>query len=229
MFPVDAADRQHRPASPAPMTAEPAPVRRRSPQHAGVTTATDLVNDSGRRQLRRRSQTVTGRARLPGAHRAGVPRPSTARMASRGRRARARARQAAQHRQAALRPGQDRRSTARSRASPRALRWPGYFNGAPNGIWVHAAGRSSRRLSRPFTRAGFQLHIHTNGDEATELAHRRDRSARSQAHPRPDHRHTLQHCQMADARAVRAHGRGSACASTCSPTTSTTGATRTTS
>jgi predicted amidohydrolase YtcJ len=50
----------------------------------------------------------------------------------------------------------------------------------------------------PFHRAGLQLHIHTNGDEATEvvldaLEHILDAFARS------DHRHTLQHCQMADA------------------------------
>jgi len=47
-----------------------------------------------------------------------------------------------------------------------------------------------------------QLHIHTNGDEATERAiDAIDRALRRS--PRPDHRHTLQHCQMADAAQFR--------------------------
>lgn len=45
--------------------------------------------------------------------------------------------------------------------------------------------------------AGAQLHIHTNGDEATEAAINAIEKALT-AHPRPDHRHTLQHCQIAD-------------------------------
>jgi hypothetical protein len=45
--------------------------------------------------------------------------------------------------------------------------------------------------------AGHHLHIHTNGDEASELATEMIGRA-IEAHPRADHRHTLQHCQMAD-------------------------------
>ena len=41
------------------------------------------------------------------------------------------------------------------------------------------------------------MHIHVNGDEASEAA--LDAIEEAQArHPRFDHRHTLQHCQMAD-------------------------------
>ncbi|TXI85030.1 MAG: amidohydrolase, partial [Cupriavidus sp.] len=76
------------------------------------------------------------------------------------------------------------------------LRWPGYFNGAPNGIWV-LSPRTVHEAVLAFHRAGFQLHIHTNGDEATEVALDAVEAALA-AHPRPDHRHTLQHCQMAD-------------------------------
>ena len=47
-----------------------------------------------------------------------------------------------------------------------------------------------------------QLHIHTNGDEATELALDAIEAAQIAA-PRPDHRHTLQHCQMASAAQFR--------------------------
>jgi predicted amidohydrolase YtcJ len=76
------------------------------------------------------------------------------------------------------------------------LRWPGYHNGAANGLW-YIAPEELPRLVEAYHRAGLQLHIHTNGDEATELALDAIEAAQS-AMPRPDHRHTLQHCQMAD-------------------------------
>ncbi|MEW6644838.1 MAG: amidohydrolase [Pseudomonadota bacterium] len=76
------------------------------------------------------------------------------------------------------------------------LRWPGYHNGAPNGLW-YIAPDDLPRLVDAYHRAGIQLHIHTNGDEATELALDAIEAAQIAA-PRPDHRHTLQHCQMAD-------------------------------
>jgi predicted amidohydrolase YtcJ len=77
------------------------------------------------------------------------------------------------------------------------LKWPGYFSGQPNGLWLIPPAQLVEVFT-PFHRAGLQLHIHTNGDEATEvvldaLEHILD------AFPRSDHRHTLQHCQMADA------------------------------
>lgn len=77
------------------------------------------------------------------------------------------------------------------------LKWPGYFNGKPNGLWLIPPEQLVDTLA-PFHRAGLQLHIHTNGDEATDVA----LDAIEQlldACPRHDHRHTLQHCQMADA------------------------------
>ncbi|WP_218509522.1 amidohydrolase [Variovorax sp. dw_308] len=77
------------------------------------------------------------------------------------------------------------------------VRWPGYFNGAPNGIWIHPPAQLKAMIAQ-FHAAGFQLHLHTNGDEATELALDAIEAA-LEAHPRSDHRHTLQHCQMADA------------------------------
>ncbi|MGJ5203431.1 amidohydrolase [Bradyrhizobium sp. HKCCYLR20261] len=81
------------------------------------------------------------------------------------------------------------------------LRWPGYHNGASNGLW-YIAPDELPRLVDLYHRAGIQLHIHTNGDEATELALDAVEKAQT-AHPRPDHRHTLQHCQMADAAQFR--------------------------
>lgn len=76
------------------------------------------------------------------------------------------------------------------------VRWPGYYNGAENGIWVIQPD-SLDDLVMQFHAAGIQLHMHTNGDEATEVAINALEKA-LQRYPRPDHRHTLQHCQMAD-------------------------------
>lgn len=76
------------------------------------------------------------------------------------------------------------------------LRWPGYHNGAPNGLW-YVAPTELGGIIDAYHRAGAHLHIHTNGDEATEAAVEMLERALT-AHPRPDHRHTLQHCQMPD-------------------------------
>lgn len=81
------------------------------------------------------------------------------------------------------------------------LRWPGYHNGAPNGLW-YIAPEELPIIVEAYHRAGVQLHIHTNGDEATEVAIDAVEAAQIVA-PRPDHRHTLQHCQMADAAQFR--------------------------
>ena len=76
------------------------------------------------------------------------------------------------------------------------LRWPGYYNGHANGIWNQPPEQLKASIDF-FHAQGFQLHIHTNGDEATEVALDAIDAA-LQRTPRRDHRHTLQHCQMAD-------------------------------
>ncbi|OZI30602.1 amidohydrolase [Bordetella genomosp. 10] len=81
------------------------------------------------------------------------------------------------------------------------VRWPGYYNGAPNGIWILPPDELRARILG-FHKAGLQMHIHVNGDEATEVVIDALEAALT-AHPRPDHRHTLQHCQMADAAQFR--------------------------
>lgn len=81
------------------------------------------------------------------------------------------------------------------------LRWPGYFNGAPNGIWVTAPAQYEADFET-YHRAGLTIHTHTNGDEASEVAI--DAIERVLARsPRPGHRHTLQHGQMIDAALFR--------------------------
>ncbi|MCW5256736.1 amidohydrolase [Verminephrobacter aporrectodeae subsp. tuberculatae] len=77
------------------------------------------------------------------------------------------------------------------------LRWPGHFNGAPNGIWVTAPAQYETDFET-YHRAGLIVHTHTNGDEASEVAINAIERVLTQA-PRPDHRHTLQHGQMIDA------------------------------
>ena len=81
------------------------------------------------------------------------------------------------------------------------LRWPGYYNGAPNGLWYTAPEHLHAALVAAL-RAGVLVHLHTNGDQATELV--LDTMSRALAEsPSPDHRYTLQHCQLADAAQFR--------------------------
>lgn len=89
------------------------------------------------------------------------------------------------------------------------LRWPGHFNGRENGIWIVPPDELKASIAF-FHAQGFSLHIHTNGDEATEVAIDGIEAALA-AHPRADHRHTLQHCQMADAAQFRRMARLGIC------------------
>lgn len=74
------------------------------------------------------------------------------------------------------------------------LKWPGYVNGEPNGIWVTAPDQYERDFE-VYHAAGLQIHTHTNGDEASEVAISAIQRVLSRV-PRRDHRHTLQHGQM---------------------------------
>lgn len=81
------------------------------------------------------------------------------------------------------------------------LRWPGYYNGAPNGLW-YVPPEQLREMYRSALENNIQIHTHTNGDEATELVLDCVEEA-LRAHPSFDHRFTLQHCQLADAAQFR--------------------------
>lgn len=76
------------------------------------------------------------------------------------------------------------------------LRWPGYYNGAPNGMW-YTAPETMRECYALALRDGVQVHTHTNGDEATEMVLDCIEQALGEA-PRADHRFTLQHVQLAN-------------------------------
>jgi hypothetical protein len=89
------------------------------------------------------------------------------------------------------------------------LRWPGYYNGAPNGLW-YTAPQTVREAYTLGLEHGVLIHTHTNGDEATEMA-LDCMEAALRARPAPDHRYTLQHCQLADEaqfRRIKALGMG---------------------
>jgi len=76
------------------------------------------------------------------------------------------------------------------------IRWPGYYNGAPNGLW-YVPPEQLREIYQLALKEGVQIHTHTNGDEATALVLECMEEALHK-HPNPDHRFTLQHCQLAD-------------------------------
>lgn len=76
------------------------------------------------------------------------------------------------------------------------LKWPGYVTGAPNGMW-NTPPKELRQIIKGFHAAGIQMHVHVNGDEASELT--LEAMAEAMAGPGPrDHRHILQHGQLMD-------------------------------
>ncbi len=81
------------------------------------------------------------------------------------------------------------------------LRWPGYYNGAPAGLWYVTPEHLREALDAALA-TGIQVHLHTNGDEATELV-LDTLEAALKKHPDADHRFTLQHCQLANAAQFR--------------------------
>jgi len=72
---------------------------------------------------------------------------------------------------------------------------PGYYNGHENGQW-YIDPNDLVNVITPYHAAGMQIHIHTNGDDATEVALDAIETV-LKAHPDADARFTLQHCQMA--------------------------------
>ena len=73
------------------------------------------------------------------------------------------------------------------------LRWPGYYNGAPNGLWYTAPEQLQQVLDGAL-QEGLHVHTHTNGDEATELVLETMGPCPAQA---PRHLITGLHCSIA--------------------------------
>ncbi|WP_394243744.1 amidohydrolase [Vibrio astriarenae] len=71
---------------------------------------------------------------------------------------------------------------------------PGYHDGHENGLW-NCPLQEVSELFTAYHNIGATIHVHTNGDEAVEVMLNTIEQAITQ-YPAPDHRHTLQHCQM---------------------------------
>ena len=76
------------------------------------------------------------------------------------------------------------------------LKWPLYVGGQDNGIW-NTSPDQIRDLCRVMQSAKVQMHIHVNGDEASEIAIDAIEEALS-LYPWRSHGHVLQHGQMMD-------------------------------
>ena len=74
------------------------------------------------------------------------------------------------------------------------INWPGYVNGAPNGLW-YIAPEQLREIYELALHHGINVHTHTNGDEATDLV-LDTLEAALRKHPSFDHRFTIQHGQL---------------------------------
>lgn len=81
------------------------------------------------------------------------------------------------------------------------VRWPGYYNGAPNGLW-YIAPEQMLEIYELALANDIQVHTHTNGDEATDLSLDMLEGALKK-HPVNDHRFTIQHGQMINAAQYR--------------------------
>lgn len=75
------------------------------------------------------------------------------------------------------------------------LKAPGYFRGPDHGIWNMEVDHF-RAAVMALHKAGVKTHVHTNGDAASELAIDAFADA-MRAAPAADHRHTLEHAQLA--------------------------------
>jgi hypothetical protein len=87
--------------------------------------------------------------------------------------------------------------------------WPGYYNGAENGLWYIAPDQLTE-IYELAIKAGVQVHTHTNGDEATQLTIDTLEDVLRRA-PDADHRFTLQHCQLASEHQFRQMARLGMC------------------
>ncbi|MCY4300355.1 MAG: amidohydrolase [Aestuariivita sp.] len=74
------------------------------------------------------------------------------------------------------------------------VKWPGYIGGQRNGLW-NSPPVEIYALCEAFQKHGIQMHIHANGDEASEVS-LDALAAAARKHPWPGARHVLQHGQM---------------------------------
>ncbi|MFH5775478.1 amidohydrolase [Paracoccus sp. NGMCC 1.201697] len=168
----------------------------RSACRAGVTTSTDLLNDLGDDMLANLEE-ATGKADYPLRL---VPMLSAMALPPQEIGPRATALQARSTDR--LRLGGVKIVTDGSiQGFTAQLLEPGYYRGTDNRSW-NIAPEALRTMTDDLNRQGIQMHIHVNGDGAS-LAAIEALEAALAGHFRPDHRHVLQHCQMADRAQLR--------------------------
>lgn len=71
---------------------------------------------------------------------------------------------------------------------------PGYYRTDENGMW-NVTPQEYLEAFETFHKAGLLIHVHCNGDQATQLFVDTLQTV-LERHPRPDHRHTVTHSQM---------------------------------
>ncbi|MDJ0357857.1 amidohydrolase [Paenarthrobacter sp. PH39-S1] len=71
---------------------------------------------------------------------------------------------------------------------------PGYLGDQPNGIW-NITPEEFEVAFTAFHRAGLLIHVHCNGDQASQLFLDALEAVLTK-YPRPDHRHTITHSQL---------------------------------
>ncbi len=90
------------------------------------------------------------------------------------------------------------------------MNWPGYINGAPQGLWQVPPDRLSEMV-RNYHAAGINLHLHANGDATIDaVIDAVDHALRH--HAWLNHRHTLQHSQITTPAHYRTMARLGMCA-----------------
>ncbi|MGJ9413639.1 amidohydrolase [Aeromicrobium sp. CF4.19] len=87
---------------------------------------------------------------------------------------------------------------------------PGYLGDQPNGMW-NVSPEEFREAFETFHRAGSLIHVHCNGDQATQLFLDTLEAVLTVA-PRPDHRHTCTHSQLSTTAQYRRMAALGACA-----------------
>ena len=87
---------------------------------------------------------------------------------------------------------------------------PGFYGDQPNGMW-NVTPEEYRQAFETFHKAGLLIHVHCNGDQATQLFLDTLEAVLTEF-PRPDHRHTCTHSQMSTPAQYRRMAALGACA-----------------
>jgi len=90
------------------------------------------------------------------------------------------------------------------------LKWPGYYNGPDHGLW-QIPPEQFKDILLPLHRAGINVHVHCNGDAPVDVFIDTVEEVLKEV-PWLDHRHTVQHCQLASTAQYRKMARLGMCA-----------------